>query len=42
MAHSNGIDKDTWESHNRMLQEALGTNDPEVCCVRKQLKYFLH
>lgn len=34
------VDKDAWESHNRMLQEALSTNDPEVCSLC-QLAVFI-
>ncbi|KAF5899280.1 serine hydroxymethyltransferase, cytosolic-like, partial [Clarias magur] len=40
MAHNGcGADKETWESHNRMLQEPLSTNDPEVFeIIRKEKK----
>ncbi|XP_027004226.1 serine hydroxymethyltransferase, cytosolic-like [Tachysurus fulvidraco] len=39
MAQNGGsVDKETWESHNRMLQEPLSTNDPEVFEIIKKEK----
>ncbi|XP_045569964.1 serine hydroxymethyltransferase, cytosolic isoform X3 [Salmo salar] len=43
MSHSNGtshhVSQDVWESHNKMMQEPLRSNDPEVFSIIKREKH---
>ncbi|XP_031669847.1 serine hydroxymethyltransferase, cytosolic-like isoform X2 [Oncorhynchus kisutch] len=43
MSHSNGtshhVSKDVWESHNKMMQEPLSSNDSEVFSIIKREKH---